>query len=100
MLSKEQIKILCMDENFVQDFIRYETVREQNKMMRTAIADIKKLTPLGMPEYETDLRSAEANQLRLANMEKAHDNLLEDVYGVTWHCHDTAIEILSKEGRL
>lgn len=99
-MPKDDIAILCRDENFVQDFLRYESVKEQNKRMRTAIADIKKLTPPGMPEYETDLRFAEANLERLSKMEKAHSNLLEDVYGVTWHCYDTIIEILSKDGRI
>ena len=50
-MLKCEVEILCMDENFIQDFIRYETVREQNKRMLSAIKIIEELTPKDMPEY-------------------------------------------------
>lgn len=99
-MPKEQIEILCKDENFIQDFLRYETVREQTKRLGTAISTIEELTPDGMPEYQSDLDPVRANWKRIQRIATAHANLLEDVYGVTWHCYDTIIEFLSNEGRL
>ena len=100
MMSKEQIHLLCKEENFVQDFLRYESVREQRRQLRVAIDTIEKLTPPKRLETAVDLSPTKATMTRLDKIEKAHAVLLEDAYNWTWHCNDTVISILSKEGRI
>jgi hypothetical protein len=99
-IPKEQIQLLCKDENFIQDFLRYESVREQRKRFFEAIKTIKELTPPERLETAVDLTPAEVNLEHISKSEKLHSNLLEDVYGITWHCYETIIGILSKEGRV
>jgi hypothetical protein len=99
-MLKVKIEMLCKDENFVQDFIRYETVREQCKRLSNAISAIRELTPPERLETAVDLSPAEVNFGRLRKMEQAHSELLDDLYGTTWQDYDTAVEILSKKGRI
>jgi hypothetical protein len=102
MLSKEKIKLLCDDMNFVQDFIRYNNIREVAKRLIKAINVIEGLNPNRnhMPECYVDMAPARKNYKRILKVETAHNNLLEDVYGLTWHGHKDVISILTDVGKM
>ncbi|MCL2697931.1 MAG: hypothetical protein FWE74_07605 [Oscillospiraceae bacterium] len=93
MLTKEQIKTLCKDENFVKDFIRYDEIRKQAKRLIEAIHTIEELKP----KNQTDLKPVQEYHERLRKIESAHEHLLEDVYGVTWHRHEDVMKNLEVE---
>jgi hypothetical protein len=98
MQSKERIKILCKNANFVKDFIRYLEVRENAEKLIAAIDVIAQMHGDGITEYETTLCPARESYDKLRGLETAHSNLLEDVYGLTWHGHNDVKTILKKEG--
>jgi len=94
MLTKETIKALCGDENFVQDFLRFYKVKEESKRLVEAINVINLMSP------STNLDSAKDTYVSLEKSKIAHSNLLEDVYDVTWHCFEDIKKILTDKGLL
>lgn len=100
MLSTDTINLLCTEENFVQDFLRYHAVHEQRRRLSCAIDTIRELTPPGRLETAVDLSGADESANRLRKIEDAHAAMLESLYGATRHSDEQISAVLSAIGRL